>query len=288
MLFSSFSVGPLEFSFGEVVLLAFCGLAALMLCRTARDEEVSLRFLSEHLLLLVALPIAFGRLGAMIDMWPSIAYRLPGGVVGNSWEVIRSFLFVGDGGLRATWVLGGLLLTFFVLALLRGERKRAWLDVFALPAVIFAAGLSFGGFFSGWGHGVPVPDGVFAPFPFAVSYDLLTVRYSGPVYAVPLFAGFGHLLLLAVGLRAWRQKIFQKWPRGRFFCVMVGGMLLVEGIAGFFRADGGGLLGLRLGAAAMLLGAAICFLAALALRTSLKAALEARRRQFADRSSSIK
>lgn len=220
---------------GIIVFIGVC-VAALVLIRTVRDEEVSLKFLSDHLFFFVFIPFFFGRLGAFFSLWPTVRSRFPeDNFWGSVYEVIRSFLLIGDGNLQADWAIGGFFVVFCVLALRRKEKYFAWLDAFILPGIVLAFFVALGGYFSGWNNGRPSPD--WLPFPFSIKYELLEVQYSVPIYAVQLYSAVLLALVFWIGWQLWQRKIWRRWRQGKFFLAMVFVLGVMNAFLEFFRGD---------------------------------------------------
>ncbi len=233
--FASFPVGPFILSVGGIIVFFGILLASCVLIRTVRDEEVSLKFLSDHLFFFVLIPLFLGRIGAFLSLWNSIKYRLTEGFWVNFGELLRSFFQIGEGGIRADWALGGFFVVFLILAFWRKQKHFAWLDAFILPGVVVSLFVSLGGYFSGWGYGKPAPE--WLSFPLTVSYNMQEVRYSGSLYAVQLYSALLAGLVFLVGWYLWKRKIWRKWQPGKFFAVMI--FVLGTGHASleYFRGD---------------------------------------------------
>ncbi|QQS59813.1 prolipoprotein diacylglyceryl transferase [Candidatus Peregrinibacteria bacterium] len=236
--FGSIPIGPLIIPTGGIVAFIGVLLASVVLIRTVRDEEVSLKFLSDHLFFFVVIPLFMGRLGAFLSLWSSLSYREEGeGVISR----FQSFFLIGNGGIQADWALGGFFLVFILIALWRKEKFFVWLDTFILPGIVVSIFVSLGGYFSGWAYGRPAPDAL--PFPFVTQYDLLDVRYSGKIYAVQLYATIVYTLIFFIGWRLWQQKLWQRWPSGKFFAAMIFLLGIFTSILEFFRGDGVAMVG---------------------------------------------
>lgn len=235
MSFDVIPLYPFEISTGGVVTFIGVLVATAVLIRTIRDEEISLRFLSDHLFFFVVFPLLLGRIGAFLSLWPSVKYRLSGDFGEMFFEVIRSFFLIGDGGIRADWALVGFFLVFFIIAFWRKEKFFAWLDAFILPGIVISLFVALGGYFSAWGYGRPAPDWLF--FPLSIEYDLMNVRYSGKLYAVQLYMALSLGILFWVGWSLWQHKAWQRWQPGKFFLVMVFFLSLTTGCLDFFRGD---------------------------------------------------
>ncbi len=233
--FSTFPLGPFIISTGGLIVFFGILIAALVLIRTVRDEEVSLKFLSDHLFFFVFLPLFFGRLGAFLAMWPAFQRRLSDDLFQNLGEIFRGFFLIGDGGLKADWAVGGFFLVFLLLAAWKKQKHFAWLDAFILPGILISVFVSIGGYISGWNYGSPAPD--WLPFPFTVEYDLQDVRYSGSLYAIQLYSATLAFLLFFVGRRMWHHKIWRKWVAGKFFATMLFFFGIFNGFLEFFRGD---------------------------------------------------
>ena len=240
MNFANFPVGPLVFSTGGVIVFFGILLAAKMLVRTARDEKLPISFLSDHLFFFVFMPLFLGRLGAFLAMWPAFSRHLTDHFFQNLFEILRGFFLIGDGGIKADWAVGGFFLVFLILAAWKKQRHFSWLDAFLLPGILISIFVSIGGYFSGWNYGAPAPKWLFPPF--SVTYDLLSVRYSGPIYAVQLYSAAISAILFFFGLKMWDHKIWRKWVAGRFFATMIFLFSLSHFFLGFFRGDGSQML----------------------------------------------
>lgn len=231
----SFPLGPFVISLGGLIVFLGVILAALVLIRTIRDEEISLHFLSTHLFYFVFFPLLFGRIGGFLSDWKAISGELGVTLGEQILSFLKAFLISGAGGVRADWTLGGFFVVFFLIAFLRKEKAFAWLDAFILPGITIAFFLSIGGYISGWSYGVPAPEGL--PYPLVVEYNLQYVRYQGPIYAVQLYSATFLAILFAVGWKMWTKKVWQRWSEGHFFAIMMifigGGNVVLE----FFRGD---------------------------------------------------
>jgi len=234
--FSTFPIGPFIISTGGVVVFFGILLAALVLIRTVRDEEVSLKFLSDHLFFFVFLPLFFGRLGAFLAMWTAFERRFSSNIWENMNEILRGFFLIGDGGIKPDWAVGGFFAVFIILAAWKKQKHFAWLDAFILPGILISVFVSLGGYISGWNYGAPAPE--WLSFPFTVEYDLQDVRYSGSIYAVQLYSACISGILFLIGRRMWHQKIWRKWVAGRFFATMLFAFGVSNGFLEFFRGDG--------------------------------------------------
>lgn len=235
MSFTVFPIGPFEISIGGIITFFGVILASLVLIRTIRDEEVSLRFLSDHLFFFVIIPLFLGRLGAFISLWPSLSRQFSGNILDTFSQIFTSFLLIGEGGIRTDWVLAGFFVVFFIIAFWRKEKFFAWLDAFILPAIVIALFVSLGGYFAGWAYGKPAPDWLF--FPFTIQYDLMEVRYSGEIYAVQLYTAFILAFIFYIGWTLWKHKAWQRWRAGKFFMVMLTILGFTAGFLDFFRGD---------------------------------------------------
>jgi hypothetical protein len=235
--FSSFPLGSfLYISIGGIITFVGVLIAALILIRTVRDEEVSLEFLSKHLVFFITIPFLLGRFGAFLSLWNSLEYRLSGDFWTATVQIIKSFILIGEGGIRADWSLGGFFIVFFILAFWRKEKSFVWLDTFILPGIVVSFFVSIGGYFSGWGYGKPSPD--WLPFPLSVEYNMAEVRYSGlPIYAVQLYSAFIFAIAFWIGWNLWRRKVWQSWLPGKFFAVMVFFLGITNSLLEFFRGD---------------------------------------------------
>ena len=231
----SFPFGPFEFYLGS--LLVFVGIVAAMtmLVRTVRDEEVHLSFLADHLLLLTAVPILFGRIGSFSEQWPALSYQLTGTFFANAKAVLLSFFLFGDGGLSIDWMMFGVIVTFLGVAAWRRQNMMRWLDAFTLPLLTLGLFVSLGAYFSGWLYGKPAPE--WLPWPLSVEYDLLAVRYAGKIFATQLYLAALCAVLLLVGWQLWQHKAWQRWAAGRFFMRIVIGWGLGSGLIDFLRGD---------------------------------------------------
>jgi prolipoprotein diacylglyceryltransferase len=232
---ASFPLGPFIISVGGLIAFAGILVAALVLIRTVRDEDISLQFLNDHLFLFIIVPFALGRIGAFTSMWASIKLQLSENIFISIGEIFRSFFLIENGGIRSDWAIGGFFVIFFLLSFLRKQKKFAWLDAFILPGILILAFVSLGGYFSGWGYGKPSPE--WLPFPFSIEYNLQEVRYSVPLYAVQLYTAFFSFLSFFIGWRLWRKKIWQQWPAGKFFAIMILITGLTNGLLEYFRGD---------------------------------------------------
>ncbi len=222
-------LGPFLIPTGGVIVFIGVLVAAAVLIHTIRDEEISLKFLSDHLFFFIVLPFLFGRLGAFLSLWPTVRQRLPeGDIVSSVIEVLRSFFLFGDGQLQSDWVIGGFFVVFLLIAIWRKEKFFAWLDAFILPGIVLAFFVALGGFFSGWNYGSPAPD--WLPFPLSVAYNLQEVRYSVPVYSVQLYSAILLAGVFWIGWMLWERKIWRRWSSGKFFMAM----LFVLGITNIF------------------------------------------------------
>ncbi len=235
MNFDSFPVGPFIVSVGGIITFIGIILASWVLIRTVRDEEVSLKFLSDHLLLFVVIPLFLGRFGAFLSLWNSIEFRLSGPWYTNIGEIFRSFFLFGNSGIRSDWAVGGFFVVFFVLAFWRKQKHFAWLDAFILPGVVISIFVSLGGYFSGWGYGKPAPD--WLKYPFVIEYNMTDVRYSGSLYAVQLYATVLLSIIFLIGWYLWKRKIWRRWKEGKFFAVMLFVLGIVNAFLEFFRGD---------------------------------------------------
>lgn len=232
---TSFPVGPFIISVGGLIVFLGTLLASWTLIRTVRDEEVSLKFLSDHLPLFVVVPLFLGRFGAFLSLWKSIQLRLSDDFPTAVMEILWAFLYIGDGGIRADWALGGFFVTFLILAFWRKQKTFAWLDAFILPGIVISLFVSLGGYISGWGYGRPSPE--WLSFPFAVEYNLQDVRYSGKLYAVQMYTAVLSAIIFLVGWRLWQRKIWRRWRPGKFFAVMVFFLGIGNSFLEFFRGD---------------------------------------------------
>lgn len=220
---------------GNVIIALGVVIAAWVLVQTVRDEEVSLKFLSDHFGLLVVIPLIFGRIGALAVNWSLLSTTFEPGVIGTITGVIRSFFLVGTGGIQLDWAFFGLMITFVILALWRREKAWVWLDVFTLPAVVVLIAFSFGSHLNGWGYGSLAPE--WLPWPLSVEYEQMNVRYLGSIYAVQLYATVLYTLLFIFGWRLWKRKIYRRWPAGRFTGVMLLCMTMIGTFLSLFKGE---------------------------------------------------
>ncbi len=229
-------LGPFLVPTGGIIVCIGVLAAAAILIHTIRDEDISLKFLSDHLFFFVVIPFLFGRLGAFLSLWPTVKQRLPSSdIFGSLIEIFRSFFLFGDGSLKADWAVGGFFIAFFLLAYWRKERFFSWLDAFILPGIVLAFFAALGGFFAGWNYGSPAPE--WLPFPLSVKYELQEVRYSVPIYSVQLYSALLLAVVFWIGWVFWERKIWRRWSEGKFFMVMLFVLGLTNAFLDFFRGD---------------------------------------------------
>lgn len=236
MNFSIIPLGPFLIPTGGIIVFIGVLVAAAVLIHTIRDEDISLKFLSDHLFFFVIIPFLFGRMGAFLSLWPTVRQRLPeGDIIGSIIEIFRSFFLFGDGHLQSDWAIGGFFAVFCMIAAWRKEKFFAWLDAFILPGVVLAFFVALGGFFSGWNYGSPAPS--WLPFPLSVTYELQEVRYSVPIYSVQLYSAVLLALVFWIGWIFWERKIWRRWSAGKFFMVMLFVLGVTNAFLDLFRGD---------------------------------------------------
>lgn len=231
-----FPVGPFLVPTGGIIVFLGVLAAAFILIRTVRDEEVSLKFLSDHLFYFIVIPFFFGRLGAFLSLWPTVQQQLPpGDFFGSIYEIVRQFFLIGNGTLLSDWAIGGFFVVFFLLAYWHKEKFYSWLDAFILPGIVLAFSFALGGFISGWNYGSPAPE--WLPFPLSVQYNLQEVRFSVPIYSVQLYAAVLLAIVFWISWYFWRRKIWRRWRPGKFFMLMLFVLGVTNAFLDFFRGD---------------------------------------------------
>ena len=168
-------------------IIAFFGvlLASIVLIRTVRDEEVSLKFLSDHLFFFCLFPCLRDVLERFFPF-------------GHLFLSRRNRFFLVDMLFpHWKWRHSNRLGTWFFLVFTAALWQKG--KIFRVAWRIYSSWycreyfcLSLGGYFSGWAYGRPAPD--MLPFPLVIQYDLLDVRYSGNIYAVQLYATILYIL----------------------------------------------------------------------------------------------
>lgn len=228
--YSSLSFGQYFYVPVGAILVFFGVLAAAwILIRTVRDEKLPLKFLSDHLLYFVFIPLLLSRIGRYVYYFPLSESQVENMTTWQViWETVFSFFIRLDTGFDSGWGLMGFFLTFFLIAMWKKQRHFAWMDAFLLPGIVLWFFISVGGYFSVWGHGSPAPD--WLPFPLTVTYDMqrfqffyesFDFRNAEPTYAVQLYMSVFLLFAFWVGWHFWQHKIWKKWPTGKFSTVMI-------------------------------------------------------------------
>lgn len=198
-------------SLGSFLIFLGFILSAFMLIRTIRDEKLPLNFISNHIFILIIIPLLFGRCSVLIMEFFSSNFSY------NFYDIFYNFFLFGQNGFHADWALFGFFVAFVVLAMWKKQKHFAWLDAFVLPGLIIAIFFSLAGYFSGWGHGSPAPE--WLPFPFSIDHNSQFVRYAGKLYAVQLYYFIFFVLLFLIGYFLWKKKVWQNWREGRFFYI---------------------------------------------------------------------
>lgn len=234
--FSSFPLGPFVISTGGVILLLGIFAATLVLLRTVRQKGLDIGFLSNNLFLLLLVPLLFGRIGAFLELYGPLAKRMTEAPFLEKITLFFQYFFtVWEGGFDELWVILGFLLVFIADAFAKKEPVWKWLDAFVLPGVMVIIFINIGGFFSGWGYGKPAPEDFF----LAITYDIPSVRFAGPIHPIQLYAAGAFGLLFYIGIRLWRKSLKARthWNDGTYFGIMTFSAALLNGLLEFFRGE---------------------------------------------------
>jgi prolipoprotein diacylglyceryltransferase len=241
MNYSELSVGPMLFSVGDIFVLVGVLFASWLLARTAHEKGLSLQFFGNHFFLFFFIALFFGRTGSIVTtLWSTIQEKLmrAEGSIDFIWIIVRDFLSLWQGGIDFFWAIAGFSLVFLFFCAYKNEHPLRWLDAFSLPIVLFLIFYEIGGFFSGWDYGAPTSEN----FPLSISYDMITVRYSGPIHPVQLYASVFFFLIFSLGVFLWTRKIKERWQSGVFGGMMLSLLFLGNGFLDFFRGETGTLL----------------------------------------------
>lgn len=233
---SLFSFGYFDFTL-SLFLSFLSGILALwILTRTAHEKKLSLKFLSDHLVMFTISSLFFGRLGIMLLPFSyAIAEKriLAEHWYEKIWVYIESFFSFWHGGIDVLWALGGFLSVFLLYCALKNEHPLAWMDAFSLPAIFFLIIYSFSNFFSGTNYGRPISENSW----FAVHYDMIGVKYSGAIHAVQLYEAILCSILFFFAWKMWGRSIDHKWPNGIFGGMALSSLFFLLGLIEFFRWD---------------------------------------------------
>ena len=231
-----FSIGIFEITLSLFVTFIGAIFWIWMLTRTVHEKNLSLRFLSDHIILFSAVALFTGRLGVVLfPLWHGIQEKMleaPDFFI-KTWVFIKSFFSFWHGGIDLIWAIGGLILVFLLLCGIKNEHPLSWMDAFSLPSVFFLIFYSLGTFFSGKNYGRPVSE----DFWLSVSYDLKDVQYSGPVHAVQIYESILLLSLFFIAWRLWDKSLSHNWPSGIFGGIILSSMFLLLGLLEFLRWD---------------------------------------------------
>lgn len=241
MNYSELSIGPMIFSVGDIFVVLGILFSSWLLARTAHEKGLSLQFFGSHFFVFFFISLFLGRIGAVVTtIWSTIQEKLmrADGGIDFAWIIVRDFLSLWHGGIDFFWATGGFALVFLFFCAYKNEHPLRWLDAFSLPIILFLVFYEVGGFFSGWNYGSPVSEA----FPFSVSYDMITVRYSGPVHPVQLYAALFFFSTFSFGVYLWAKKIKERWKSGIFGGMILSFIFLGNGFLDFFRGETGLLL----------------------------------------------
>lgn len=230
-----------SFQFFEItfsLLFTFFGAAISiwLLSRTVHEKKLSLRFLSDHIVLFSISALVVGRMG--IFLFP-LSYAVSENVFAaefwyeKTWIYIKSFLSFWHGGIDLIWALGGFLIIFLFLCMIKNQKPLSWMDAFSLPSVLFFIFYALGTFFSGQNYGKPIPESSF-PWP-SVQYNLLDVQYSGPIHPVQLYEAILLIILLVCAWILWNKSIQHNWPNGIFGGFILSSLFFILFLLEFLR-----------------------------------------------------
>lgn len=230
-----FSFWIFEFSVSYILVLLGFLASSWVAIRTIHEKQLSLRFLSDHMLLYTLGALFFGRLGVFISLYPTIEEKMiyATSFVEKSTSFLVGFLSFWQGGFDIFWAFGGFFILFLFYCSLKREQPLSWLDAFALPTILFFIFFSIASFFAGWRYGSPVSENAW----FKVQYDLKEVLYSGPIHPVQLYSAFAFLILLIIGGILWERKIKHSWPRGIYGGIMLSFSFFLTAFLELFRGD---------------------------------------------------
>lgn len=225
-----------EITFSLLFTFLGAGIALWLLSRTVHEKKLSLRFLSDHIILFSLSAIFVGRLG--IFLFP-LSYAVSENMFlqtywyEKTWVYITSFFSFWHGGIDLIWSLGGFLILFLLLCMVKNQHPLSWMDAFSLPAVLFLIFYALSTFFSGQNYGKPIPDGSF-PWP-SVEYNLLNVQYSGAIHPVQLYEALLFIILLGFAWFLWNKSIHQNWPNGIFGGIILSSLCFILFALEFLR-----------------------------------------------------
>lgn len=232
-----FSVGIFEISASYLLVVVGFLLSTWLAIRTIHEKNLSLKFLSDHMMLYTLGALMLGRIGTFISFYGSIQEKMlfQESFFSKVWVFVSSFLSFWQGGFDVFWGLGGFLLLFLFFCSLKNQQPLAWMDAFALPTILFFIFFSLAAFFAGWRYGSPVSEN----FLFSVTYDLKDVLYSGPIHPVQLYSVAIFSSLLIGGGFLWIRKIRHSWPHGIYGGMMISLSFFVLSFLELFRGDTG-------------------------------------------------
>lgn len=188
-------------------------LASLFLVQSALRSRLSLDFLTDYYYWFLGVMFLGARIGGIIESWEMYAQH-----------PLRLISFF-DGGYNFYGSFIGFLLFLVVLSLWKKENIWKWVDIFALPAVVFFLFLSIADFLAGNNYGIPTS------LPWAVTFNIPEVRYTIPIHPVQIYEV---ILLSVLFLFLLRKRKFQKYD-GVLASYAMTGVFLIQGGLSYLR-----------------------------------------------------
>jgi len=233
---SIFSFGYFDFTF-SLFLSILGGIGAgWILSRTAHEKKLSLKFLSDNILVFFFSALTIGRLGTLFLPFSYVVAEkrlLAEHWYEKFWVYIQSFFSFWHGGIDVVWGLGGFLLVFLIFCAVKNEHPLAWMDSFSLPSLFFLIWYSISNFFSGTNYGRPLSEDSW----IAVHYNMIGVKYSGAIHPVQIYEAILFFIIFFIAWKIWGRVIDHKWPNGIFGGITISSMFFTLGFLEFFRWD---------------------------------------------------